>query len=813
MPTPQPSNNADAWLADGGALFDIGLRDDLTAKPVGVSTHIGPYRLIEKLGEGGLGVVWRAEQTEPMQREVAIKLTKPELHYRAEVITRFDLERQALARMQHPNIAAILDAGTLPDERPYFVMELVRGAPLTTYCTQHQLSVRARLELFIAICLAVQHAHQKGILHRDLKPSNILVTEHDGKPMPKIIDFGIAKALDDTDPALHGLFFKTQLGELPCATYQYMSPEQASRGVTDIDTRSDIYTLGVILYELLTGKLPLPDELAHSNSFDAIATHVRSVDPTLPSQRITHTGTKTNALRGDLDWIVLRALEKNRERRYESAAALAEDLQRHLAHKPVHAGPPSALYRCGKWVRRHRVAFASIAAVSLSLLIGLVSTLFALQREQQALAREAEQRAQADTHRMLAEQRAQEATRARDAEAKARQAAEASRTVADTARNRAEHLINDMLFDLRDQLAPIGKVSLLTQVAQSAQAYFDAVPVSDDNDAQQRNRAAMLQNRGSILLVKGEASEALKLFEQSLHLMQARAKAQPANVQCLHDLGLAYERLGSAQEALHNDDAATRAYEEMLRIFEHLHASASKDQGTWSQDYAVAFERLGDLARKHDQLSAAIEHYTRGQSILKALPATPITQRQLAVLAGKLGATDSAYALPHFHNELALWTALLTATPDDATLQASAAIAHGHIASASPVTDALPHAQAQSDIFAKLCVLDPFNRDWQRQHATALHQLGVALEGVSRFDEALRTQEQALELATKLPDSQREQAAAHLRLAMLLFRTKHETDAQQHAQQTLRLLEGRSNAEASAWRTTANELIQAITAK
>ncbi len=777
-------------------------------------TRIGPYRLIEVIGEGGLGVVWRAEQTEPVQREVAIKLIRPELGYRAEAIARFDLERQALARMNHPNIAAMLDAGTLPDERPYFVMELVRGEPLTTYCKRSGMDVRARLQIFVTICQAVHHAHQKGILHRDLKPSNILVQERDGVPAPKVIDFGIAKALDQTDQVLNPLFFRTQPGGVPCATYQYMSPEQASRGGADIDTRSDIYTLGVILYELLTGKLPLPDELARSNNFDAIASHVREIDATRPSQRVTETGATSPALRGDLDWIVLRALEKNPERRYQSAAALADDVQRHLTHEPVAAGPPGALYRCGKWVRRHRAAFASIAAIALSLIAGLVSTLLALARERDALARESAERSHAEASRALAEKRHAEAESARKDEVAARaraeaarQAAEESRQVADSARGRAEKLINDMLFGLRDALEPVGKVALLDQVSQSAERYFQEVPAGDDNDVQQRNRAAMLQNRGSILLAKGDAGKARACFDQSMQIIRARAAEQPANVQRLHDLALAHERTGSAREALGDDEAAAASYQEMLRSLDHLAASAPKDApGRWRLDHAVAHERLGDLARKHGKAEEAMASYQSGMEILRALPKSGDASKRMAVLEGKLGTVDAAHAREHFERALVTWTLLSVASPDDAALLAMKAVAHGQMAMASSGEDALTHAQAQADAYAHLTTMDPLNVTWRRAHATAWHQLGVALEAAGRLDQALAAFRRDVELTSTLADARRDSAVAHLRLAALLFRMNLEKDAGEHAQHTLRLLANDSDDEARAWRSTALEL-------
>lgn len=375
--------------------------------------HIGCYRLIEELGEGGFGVVWRAEQHEPIHREVALKVIKPGMDSR-EIIARFEAERQTLALMDHPHIAVVLDAGTTRLGRPYFVMELVKGVPITVYCDEHKLTIRQRLELFIPVCKAVQHAHQKAVLHRDLKPSNILVSEVDGTPFPKVIDFGIAKALGvtrDKDPLVSMAW--TQEGMI-VGTPRYMSPEQAGLG-TDIDTRSDIYSLGAILYELFTGDTPLSGEAWRAAALDQVMRLIRESDPVRPSSRVVPAtdvtrrtssarGTEplrlSRALRGDLDWITLKALEKERARRYESAAALAQDLERHLNNEPVEAGAPSALYRMRKLVRRNRLAVGASAAILTSLVAGIAVTTW-----QAVRATRAETLATERLHQVTAERR------------------------------------------------------------------------------------------------------------------------------------------------------------------------------------------------------------------------------------------------------------------------------------------------------------------------------------------------------------------------------------------------------------------------
>jgi eukaryotic-like serine/threonine-protein kinase len=330
----------------------------------GPGTVIGPFKLLEQIGEGGFGVVFMAEQTTPVRRKVALKVLKPGMDTR-QVVARFEAERQALAIMDHPNIARVYDGGATPSGRPYFVMELVKGAPITEFCDRNHLTPRQRLELFMPICQAVQHAHQKGIIHRDLKPSNVLVSRHDTTPVVKVIDFGVAKALGQelTDKTLF-----TGIAQM-VGTPLYMSPEQAGMSDLDVDTRSDIYSLGVLLYELLTGTTPFDKERFKRAAYDEIRRIIREEEPPRPStrlseskqalpsisaQRQTEPAKLTRLVRGELDWIVMKALEKDRNRRYETANGLALDVQRYLADEPVQACPPSASYRLRKFTRRNR---------------------------------------------------------------------------------------------------------------------------------------------------------------------------------------------------------------------------------------------------------------------------------------------------------------------------------------------------------------------------------------------------------------------------------------------------------------------------
>jgi serine/threonine protein kinase/tetratricopeptide (TPR) repeat protein len=347
----------------------------------------GRYKLLEQIGEGGMGSVWVAEQTAPVRRKVALKLIKAGMDSKS-VLARFEAERQALAVMDHPNIAKVLDGGITETGKPFFVMEYVKGVPITEYCDATRLSVPERLTLFTQVCSAVQHAHQKGIIHRDLKPSNILVAPYDDKPVPKVIDFGLAKAMHQslTERTLHTAH-ETVLG-----TPLYMSPEQAQFNNLDVDTRSDIYSLGVLLYELLTGTTPLDQKRFKEAAWDEIKRIIREEDPPRPSTRLSSTNTLPSLaairqteparlrklVRGELDWIVMRALEKDRARRYETANGLAMDIQRYLHGEPVLAAPPSVRYRVRKFVQKHRAGLLTTSALTLLLLGGAV-TVFAVQ--------------------------------------------------------------------------------------------------------------------------------------------------------------------------------------------------------------------------------------------------------------------------------------------------------------------------------------------------------------------------------------------------------------------------------------------------
>ncbi len=384
---------------------NLGIPRSTTEVP---GTFIGPYKLVEMLGEGGMGCVFLAEQEKPVRRRVALKLIRMGMDT-VQVITRFEAERQALALMDHTNIAKVLDAGATESGRPYFVMELIDGVPITQYCDEHRFTPRQRLELFVPVCKAIQHAHQKGIIHRDIKPANILVTVVDGQPVPKVIDFGVAKATEQT---LTDHTMATQFGAV-VGSLEYMSPEQAEASAEGIDTRSDVYSLGVVLYELLTGTTPLGRNKTWKAGFAELIRMIRDVEPPRPSTQISSSATLptvaaarkmepgrlTRTVKGDLDWVVMKCLEKDRTRRYESASTLAHDVERYLADEPVDACPPSASYRVRRFVRKHKAGLAAAAAFLLLLVAGLVASLLEAARANRAEQREHSAARQMQTER------------------------------------------------------------------------------------------------------------------------------------------------------------------------------------------------------------------------------------------------------------------------------------------------------------------------------------------------------------------------------------------------------------------------------
>ncbi|MCS7471581.1 protein kinase [Stieleria sp. ICT_E10.1] len=439
--------------AEKDSLFDrVGETAELDRPSQQIGQQIGPYKLLQQIGEGGMGTVFMAKQTQPVTRRVALKIIKPGMDTK-QVMARFEAERQALAMMDHPNIARVLDAGTTEQGRPYFVMELVKGVPITKYCDDHQLPTRDRLALFTDVCQAVQHAHHKGIIHRDLKPSNVLVAKFDDKPVVKVIDFGVAKA---TNQELTQQTMFTQFGQV-IGTVEYMSPEQAQFNQLDIDTRSDIYSLGVLLYELLTGCPPLDRQRLRAAALDEVLRMIREEQPPKPSTRLSTLGRDAEqvsqkrgtdvsrlgrSVRGDVDWIVMKALDKDRGRRYETANGFASDVRRYLEGEPILARPPSTIYRLKKFAGRNKGLMASAASVLLAIGFAFAALSYSLNKQRKLTV---------------------EAVAARNEARNARDEAENARQDAETARYREERALET----LRSQLIAWGFDHTLTSESES----------------------------------------------------------------------------------------------------------------------------------------------------------------------------------------------------------------------------------------------------------------------------------------------------------------------------------------------------------
>jgi serine/threonine protein kinase len=520
-------------------------------------TVIGPYKLLEQIGEGGFGVVFMAEQQQPVRRKVALKVLKPGMDTR-QVIARFEAERQALALMDHPNIAKVLDAGETASGRPYFVMELVKGVPITEFCDQQHLTPRERLELFVPICQAVQHAHQKGIIHRDLKPTNVLVTAQDGQPSVKVIDFGIAKATGGqlTDKTVF-TGFAQMIG-----TPLYMSPEQAGLSV-DIDTRSDIYSLGVLLYELLTGTTPFDSERFKRAAYDEIRRIIREEEPPKPSTRLSESKDSlpsisaqrhmepsklTRLVRGELDWIVMKCLEKDRNRRYETANAFAMDLQRYLADEAVQACPPSAAYRMRKFARRNKRTLMAASAIVVVLGLGLFATAW-----QAVRATAAEHAAKIDRSRALEAERLAkgEAERANREAAKAKTEATIKVAV-------LHFLIEDLLGQASPGVQPDRELTLRRAVDRAAarvEARFADQPLVE---------ADVRSTLGRIYVSLGESGEAERHFRRCSEL--GRRELGEEDPRTLATAAMLAEAISA--KGMQDPASRSRLLEESRRLFE-----------------------------------------------------------------------------------------------------------------------------------------------------------------------------------------------------------------------------------------------------
>jgi serine/threonine protein kinase/tetratricopeptide (TPR) repeat protein len=571
--------------------------------------RIGRYKLLQQLGEGGCGVVYMAEQEEPVRRRVALKVIKLGMDTK-QVIARFEAERQALALMDHPNIARVLDAGATDSGRPFFVMELVRGQKITEFCDQKQLSTRERLDLFLKVCSAVQHAHQKGVIHRDVKPSNILVTNVDGVAVPKVIDFGIAKATNNqplTDKTLFTAF------EQFIGTPAYMSPEQAELSGVDIDTRTDIYSLGVVLYELLTGGTPFDQKELLAAGLDEMRRTIREKEPPRPSNRLStlaaevltttalHRHTEPpkliHAVRGDLDWIVMKCLEKDRARRYETANALAMDIRRHLDSQPVLARPPSRWYEFQRTVRRHKVGFAATAALILVLAVGVLASTWQAVRATRAEKLANDRLAEAEAISSFMTEVIQSPDPTRD-----------GRTIQVVELlDRAAHKLETDLAGQPEQKAKLQ--ARLGKTHYSLGLYREAIPLQGKSrdyylanfGPEHTNTLNAMHNLANSYAGAGRREEALKMHEEVLALRRkVNGPEHPDTLAAMHNLANSYDEAGRRGEA-------RKLQEEVLKL--RLKVSGPEHPDTLSAMHNLA-NSYAEAGRRDEALKMREEVLT-----------------------------------------------------------------------------------------------------------------------------------------------------------------------------------------------------------
>jgi serine/threonine protein kinase/tetratricopeptide (TPR) repeat protein len=796
-------------------------------------TVIGPYKLLEQIGEGGMGTVWMAQQTEPVRRLVAVKLIKAGMDSR-QVIARFEAERQALALMDHPHIARIHDGGTTSDGRPFFVMELVKGIPLVEYCDQCSLTTRERLDLFLSVCQAVQHAHQKGVIHRDLKPSNVLVAIQDGQPMVKVIDFGVAKAINQR---LSEHTLQTGFHQM-IGTPLYMSPEQAEMSPLDVDTRADIYALGVLLYELLTATTPFEKERLSKASYDEMRRIIREEEPPRPSARLSTLKDKLTSVaaqrrteprhllrtvKGDLDWMVMKALEKDRNRRYETANGFAMDVRRYLADEPVDACPPSAGYRLRKFARRNRRALTAALAFVLLLVTAVVALTVALvaasrERQEKEAALEAEGKHRRKTQAAL------DAMSSRIIEGwlsnqpvllpEHRQFLELAlryyeEFAADTgqreeARAGVAHAHNYVGY-IREHLGQSKEAEAAWERSRELYAGlvadFPGVPDYRMSLAETHRHLGTLY-RGSA----GRAPEAEATLRQGLTIARPLVAEFPGEPDYLRSLATLLNELGVTLKNLSRPREAEEAYREALGFHTKL-AAEYPARPDYRHSLANTHGNLGNLLNTTDRRPEAAESLGKAVDIyvqlVAAFPAVPRYRDQLAISRNNLGLVlQAARRYPEaegvYREALTTRKQLVAEFPSVPVYRRGLAMTLNNLGIVLKNTDRAPEAEdlyGQSlDIHKRLAADFPTNPDHQNEAAAAMANLARLLlarkdlPGARRLlEEGVSYHQAALRANPRHPDYRNAYRLNRWRMAETLLELKEHAAAAAAAEQFLQM--------------------------
>ena len=740
-------------------------------RPEKLGTQIGPYKLLQQIGEGGMGVVYMAEQTHPVQRKVAMKVIKPGMDSR-QVVARFEAERQALAMMDHVNIARVLDAGATDSGRPYFVMELVHGVPITKYCDDNHLSPRERLELFVPVCHAIQHAHQKGIIHRDIKPSNVMITLYDGKPAPKVIDFGVAKA---TEQKLTERTLFTQYGTM-VGTPQYMSPEQAEMSALGVDTRSDIYSLGVLLYELLTGSTPLSPQRLREAAYGEVLRLIREEEPPKPSTRLSQLGETlapisaqrqtepaklTKLIRGELDWIVMKTLEKDRNRRYGTASDFAADVLRYLNDESVQACPPTAAYRIRKLARRHHGALATASVVLVALLTGIsVATWQAVR------ATRAEGQAKVNEARALGEQQ-----KARAHLKKAREA------------------VDQMLLRVAGKLANVPHMEQVRrELLGDSLKFYEEFLQQRGSDPEVRFETGLAYIQfGEMQKWLGEDRPAEQAYVQAIGIFQGLADQYPGNAEYRHNLAHSHNKLGNLfRENGGRIADSEREYRTALAITRKLEIDFPGKYRGW---VAGRLNNIGLVLSARGRLAEAESVHREALAIRLepgqgALVESYTNLRSVLYMAGRL---EEAEQLSH--QALAIREKAVAKFPKSQIGRFHLAISHGDLGLVLAKRDRYAEGEnayrKSLALFEKLTTDFPNVPDYRECVARSHSNLGNLLKTTGRVTEAEAAYVQSLTKSEKLaadfpiiPDCQELLGDVHHNLAVLFWETDRLPEAE-----------------------------------